>query len=215
MKILAAAALSLGLASSASALTIQTPVIDTFAQQNTTMSSWGYGPATERYGQTFTLSGISQIDSFDFLINDTGTAITYNAFIYEWNGSDIVGAALHQSSGVTAGVNGLATVSTSTNLSVVGGQYIAFLEATGAGFAEFGSVFGADALAGGQFVFQDTFAPQQRLAPPTWGTNPQDPSWDLAFRLNDSGPAPVPVPAAFPLLAGALGAFGLMRRCRG
>jgi len=209
MKTILATAAFVALATTTTAATITTTIPD----QNYTASAWGAGAATEIFGQSFTLGATTNLGAVDFLINDTGTAMTYNAYIFGWNGQDTSGTALYSGTGSTAGVNGLATVTINAATTLAAGSYIAYLEATSSGFAEFGTVWGNDAYAGGEFLYQDTGGNVTARVATPWVGDVQGPNWDLAFALGTATQvAAVPIAPALPLLASALGALGIAQR---
>jgi hypothetical protein len=76
IKFLAAALLALATATPAAALTVST-----LADRDSTAFSWGL-PDTAAYGQTFSLAGAENITDFTFVINDGGTSISYDSFIF-------------------------------------------------------------------------------------------------------------------------------------
>lgn len=211
---LATAATATLLATTGHALVLQQPTITTIPDQNSTASSWGAGPATEIFGQTFTMTSDATLTGFDFLINDTGTAMDFNAYVYAWDGQNTSGSALYSGTGSTIGYNGLANLTINASAALTSGQhYIAYLEATDPGFATFGSVVGSDAYTGGEFVYQDLGSKDVGRVFTPWVGDVQGPNWDLAFAIRtDVQVAAVPIAPALPLLATALGAIGLMRR---
>ncbi len=118
--------------------TAHSTIISNFAPTGDSLTPFGL-PNTGSYGQTFQMGPENILNSFAFKINDKGSAITFDALVYEWNGSDATGAELFRTSGSTSGSDAFAvqTVSTGNLVLNSGTLYIAFLQATAAGAAEF------------------------------------------------------------------------------
>lgn len=198
------AALLAGLATGASAAQIST-----LAGENSAIASWGL-PNTAAYGQTFTLGSAGSLDNVTFRIDDSGSAVTYDLQVFAWGGTMATGTSLGSVSGATSGVSGMSTVSIGTGgIDLGAGTFVAFLQATSNGGTRWGSVNGSDAYAGGEFVFQNNGGNTSQWTTSNWSGDWQGPDYDLAFALDVS---PIPLPAGLPLLVGALGALGLVRR---
>lgn len=191
---------------------VQAATISTLADENSTIFSWGL-PDTAAYGQTFTLAGASTLNDLTFRINDGGTAVSFIAYVFAWAGSQTSGAALSSVSGATAGLNGMSSVSVALgNVALGVDQYVAFLQATSAGSAAWGSV-AADPYAGGAFVFQNNGGDESQFGQSSWTSGWQGAGADLAFSITlDENMSPVPLPAGGLLLIGAIGGLAALRR---
>lgn len=207
--LLATAAVALSLMSGTATAT----TISTLGNENSSIFNWGL-PNTAAYGQTFTLGAAATLNTVSFRIDDVGTATTYIAYVFAWGGNLTVGSALASVVGSTVGSAGMQTVTVDLGDVAVGaGQYVAFLQATSPGLALWGSVFG-DVYAGGGFVFQNNGGDETQFGTVNWQLNWQGPGYDLAFALTYDEVAPIPVPAALPLMLLALGGLGLVARRR-
>ncbi len=118
--------------------TAHSTIISNFAPTGDSITPFGL-PNTGSYGQTFQMGAENTLNSFAFKINDKGSAITFDALVFEWNGSEATGAELFRTSGSTSGTDAFAvqTVSTGNLVLNTGTTYIAFLQATAIGAAEF------------------------------------------------------------------------------
>jgi len=184
----------------------QATTIGNLGSENSTIMSWGL-PDTAAYGQTFTLGSSATVNDVTFRINDFGTAISYTLNIFAWGGNMTTGSALFSIAGLTNGVNGMTSVTTSAGNTLLGaGQYVAFLEAASSGSANWGSVGYTDSYAGGAFVFQNNGGDVSQYGTSDWSTDWQGAGSDLAFAINTDAAQPpaVPLPAGVSLLGGAL-----------
>ena len=185
--------------------------ISTLASENSTIQFWGL-PDTAAYGQTFTMAAAALLNGITFRINDSGSAISYAAQVFAWDGAKTTGAALFSSTGATSGSGVMESVSVNTGATGLGaGQYVAFLQATSNGAALWGSVSGSSVYDGGAFVFQNNGGNTGLWGTVNWDTNGQGAGSDLAFAL-DYTVATVPLPAGLVLLLGALGSLAALRR---
>lgn len=184
------------------------------------IQSWG-GTSTPKYGQTFVAGAESTLESITFRINDNGAAIDFMAYVFSWDAAldRATGPALFESAAITtAGVSGYMPVTVSTGgLALTEGEdYVAFYFATtGSGGYWLGNA-DPGSYAGGEFVYQNdaTLAAATSIM---WDTYTiADTAFALEFSGGEGGGgvSEVPVPAALPMLAGALGLFGLMSRAR-
>jgi hypothetical protein len=188
IKFLAAALLALATATPAAALTVST-----LADRDSTAFSWGL-PDTAAYGQTFSLAGAENITDFTFVINDGGTSISYDSFIFGWDGTKASGSALFSGSGATAGVAAMTDHTTITGGVALGaGSYVASFQATSSGPSNWGFVTSSDVYGGGLFVYQNNSGDVGQLTTSSWTPNHQGTGFDLAFEINAT---PVPLPAA-------------------
>ncbi len=186
--------------------------IETFSLWNgsSAVSSWG-GGSTPTYGQTFTAPSDNYLESFSFSIrNNSGSSISYQPFVYAWNGSTITGPALFTGSTATLTSSTdfqIAPVNTNSTPLVVGQQYVAFFTTTTtaptAGFASWGFFNSTNPYSGGAFVFSgsSTFAGLSQNGFGVFG--------DLAFSMTFSN---VPEPTSA-MLAG-MGAIAIFLRRR-
>lgn len=186
--------------------------IDTLSGEDSAIYSWGL-PNTAAYGQTFTLASAQSLDNVLFRIDDEGTAVSFDLQVFAWDGTKATGASLGSASGSTAGVDAMSDVSIDTGGVALGaGAYVAFLQATSNGPANWGSIAGFDAYAGGEFVFQNNGGDTAQWTTVVWRGDWLGPDYDLAFRLGFAEVAPVPLAAALPLLGSGLLALGLLGR---
>ena len=183
--------------------------ISTLADESVSISPFGL-PNTAAYGQTFTLDAAATLNSLTFLINDGGSAISYDLHIAAWNGSMVSGASLFTSSGSTAGVADFAAVSSSLGDTLAAaGQYVAFFQATSTGSAQWRGTDSAGTYDGGEFVFQNNGGNVSQWTTVNWNAFG---SRDLAFEIVTDSVAAVPLPASLPLLLAGFGGLAAMRR---
>lgn len=190
-----------GLIIGLTALPATAATVSTLPLETSFVQSWGL-PDTSAYGQTITLGGAETLNSFSFRINDLGTAINFDAYVFGWDGDSTSGSALFSSNGVTVGASGMNTITINVGaLPLLAGQYILFLQATSLGLAYWGTVTG-DPYNGGSFAFQNNNGDPSKFGNNSWLVGNE-----LAFSYTTDVTA-VPVPAALPLLATGLGALG-------
>jgi hypothetical protein len=194
----------------------------------TSVTPWGTvaSGATPTYGETFVdPAGNPLLQSMTFEIQNTsGSAIPFQAYVYNWTGTALTGSAVFASAPMTVpsapGFQAV-TVPTFSAQLVPGNQYIAMFSTIGddgttTGVAAWGLMQnppGDNAYVNGTFVFNNntTFPP---LFTPntTWTTNFNN---DLAFALNFTNTSAIPEPSPLALvgLASALvGVPVLVRR---
>ena len=200
-------------------------VIDTAAGWNgsTYVQNWGSGgEGTEVYGQSVTAPvGSSVLTGFSFNIRDTIVPISYNAFVYAWDGAKITGPALFSLGGQSVGGGGTSNflpVSFSTSVGVnPGDRYMLFLSTIGVDQKPAqGTVWGfrdADVYSGGGFFFYNT-QDFGRLSTTPWETF--DGVLDTAFTasFDGTGTTVVPVPGALGLMLSGVAALGFLGRRR-
>lgn len=177
--------------------------ISTLGAEDTFFAEWGL-PGAAQFGQSVTLDGAATVRSFTFRIDDEGTAILYVAELFAWDGFDIVGDALASVAGSTAGNDAVTDYTADiADTPVDAGQYALAFRATSPGAAAW-AIATTNPYAGGAFV----------LAPPGGSLGNFEPRFDAAFALTLDEVAPIPLPAALPLLGAALGGLGLLTRRR-
>jgi len=210
LKTLLIAALGAGMAAPATAATIST--IDS---QNNALTAWGHDTggtsAATAYGQTFTLDSAHSLDNVTFAINDWGDAVGFDLQVFAWSGSMATGTSLGSVAGATAGVSGFTPVSVDTGgIDLAAGIYVAFLQATSTGIAQWGMT--DDLYSGGSVVFQYNDGDTGKWTTEAW---PAFTSYDFAFSMafTPLSVSEVPLPAAgFLLIAGLGGLFAAGRR---
>lgn len=175
--------------------------VSTLGSEDTFFSEWGL-PVADQFGQTITLDGAQSVRSMTFRIDDEGTVITYLAELFRWDGFGTVGDALASVAGSTLG-NDAATDYTAEfgGTPVEAGQYAFVFRATSDGAASW-ALGTANPYAGGSFVLGLAGGPLSNF----------EPAFDASFALTFDEIAPVPLPAALPLLGAALGGLGLFGR---
>jgi hypothetical protein len=219
-RIIALAAVTLGLASSAPPATAD--IITTLADQNVPVGFWGSVPGgfTPTFGQTFTATtNNSVLLSMTFSIdNHSLVSIPYRAFVIGWTGNDLVGTITGSElfSGPPSSVAStmhsqyqLVTQDTGALQLIPGHQYLAAFttidQGGTTGAANWGFIMGFDAYSGGGFAFNNatTLAGLSSNWNPNEGFIP-----DLAFELKF---ATVPAPPAVVLVGLGAGCVALRR----
>ncbi len=181
------ALLSLALASSAGAFVPpNTANIDTTGSWNGTYSvtNWGV-PNTATYGQTITATVLqNNLQNFTFYLQNYGSNTSqYQAFVYQWNGSQITGSALYSSGTLTAPGSGgfqAVTINTGGTVLTAGQQYVVFLTTSTIGSQPSSNyawgLVGDTAYKGGNFVYMNNGTTFSNLSSQNWYSF----SYDLA-----------------------------------
>jgi hypothetical protein len=216
--------LTLGVVAFTASTNAQT-TIDTTPGWNGVNYIDAWGPQnTATYGQTFTATAAqNNLLSMSFYIDAVeSSAYNFQAYVYEWTGSDTTGGALFTSGTMAAPTTVGSFVNTTVNtggLSLTPGQqYVAFYSVNGLGNGGSGEAFwgylgtsqqnGSDSYAGGNFVFNnntDTTFEGGWENPTYYAGQAGD---DLAFTLTF---ASVPEPTTLALL-GLSGLVVFLRR---
>lgn len=177
--------------------------ISTLGTEDTFFAEWGL-PVVDRFGQTMTLDSAATVRSFTFRIDDEGTAISYVAELFAWDGFNTVGGALASVAGATAGNDAVTDYVADIADTLVGvGEYALAFRATSPGAAAW-AMATTNPYADGNFVLGIAGEPLGDF----------EPAFDAAFAVTFDEVAPVPLPAALPLLSAALGGLGLLARRR-
>lgn len=181
------------------------------------INAWGSNN-TPTYGQSFTADASHAVlTGMTFALRGDDVTQNYRAYVFQWTGSDTTGAALFTSSslfydGSSAGFQNL-SVPTGSLVLTPGQQYVAFFSAVGetgdvsAFWGFLGSdLTGADGLAGGNFVFNNSGGFSGGWEDPTFFNGL--PTADLAVQLTFSA---VPEPTTWALIGlSMVGSTGLM-----
>lgn len=188
----------------------QAATVSTLDKESTTIISWGQ-PNTGTYGQTITLTEGMSLDSVTFRIEDYGSSITYDLYVYAWDGSKATGPALNVTSGTTAGLKSMQNVTTTTGgVDLDAGEYVISYQATSSGSSRWGATYN-DASIEGNFVYMNNGNDTGQHTSHNWS---QFVSYDLAYSFEFSEIAPVPLPASLPILASGLAIAGFVGRRR-
>jgi hypothetical protein len=173
-------------------------------------------PETATYGQTFSLSTESSMNSFTFYVDDflDPGVIDFQAYVYSWDDSSnrITGSSLFAGNAMSttnnSGAGGFEEFSIDTGgINLSAGKYVAFFTASNLfdgspGTGKMGFVNG-DEYAGGSFVSinnGDNFGALSSNSWSKWASTP-----DLAFTITTTV---VPIPAAVWLMFSALAVLG-------
>jgi hypothetical protein len=193
---------------------------------STSIGTWGSvgSGGTPTYGETFTATAAnSTLQSMLFEIQTTASdPILFNAYVYQWDGTNITGPALFTSPLQTVPTgSGFQAISVSTgNLALTPGQqYIAMYSTIG----DAGSLSATGAWGGrlpdstypdGTFEYNNASS-FGAMTSSNW--NVSGGFGDLAFTLTFASPAAVPEPSTWALItvsAAFLGGKTLLRRRR-
>lgn len=107
---------------------------------------------TPIYGQTITFPETARLNRMEFRIDDKGVPISYNFYVYAWDGTSTAGEALFTSSGQTLG-NSLFTdyAIEIRDTTLAAGTYVFLLEATSEGAARYSTA--DNGYTGGSWVY--------------------------------------------------------------
>ncbi|WP_426040883.1 IPTL-CTERM sorting domain-containing protein [Brevundimonas sp. TWP2-3-4b1] len=180
-------------------LAIGTPAlaqnIDTRAAATTAFTAFGYGGATQTYGQTFTVpGGQTAVSSFSFKLATVPATATFRGVLMQWNSGTnrATGPVLYQSGDVTttgATVQDV-TFTIPGSAPVTAGQtYVIFastVNSAGSGSGGW-SMTNSDVLPGGRLVYQNAGSQSDWTGTGWFGLNGNDFGVTVNF-----GPAPVP-----------------------
>lgn len=173
--------------------------ISTLGAENGSFAEWGL-PIVERFGQSVTFEAAATVRSFTFRIDDAGTAIPFVAELFAWDGRNTVGGALASVAGSTAGDDAFTDYTADIADTLVGaGQYALAFRATSPGAAAW-AMATTNPYAGGAFILGLAGQELRNF----------NRRYDAAFAVTFDEVAPVPLPAALPLLGAALGGLGLL-----
>ncbi len=151
-----------------------------------TIQSWG-APDTSAYGQTFTVSDPTRLDTATVSIRDNGNPISFDLHVFAWSGARATGASLGQVSGITAGSADFELIeigSIGADLNAAG-EYVFFLQATSNGSSSWQTVDGTS-YADGNFVYQNNGGNTDQWTTVNWTSSSLN---DLAFSLVFNLPA--------------------------
>jgi hypothetical protein len=196
---------------------VQADVISTIPDWDGSSFVAPFGEAeTATYGQTFSLSTASNMNSFTFYLNDAldPGVVDFQAYVYSWDDSanQITGPSLFASNAMSTtnndGEDGFEEFAINTaGITLSAGTYVAFFtasnlfdEVSGTGKMGFANT---DAYGGGNFVYLNNASDFGALSTTGWS------EWggaeDLAFTVTTTA---VPIPAAIWLMFSALAVLG-------
>ena len=196
------------------ALSVPAYGYDTITTLPATTVIYQFGvPDSSTYGQTFTVPlGNDTLVNYSFELQyGTGASVPFEFYIAQWNGADVTGPLLYQSSLLYAPGSGSETYTIQTMLGLTTGQqYVAFISTSNVDrsvdgtFYEYGSYAN---YTGGGFVYQNNGADSSQWTSGQWATWPVPQSAFTANFINSTAPAPA---ALWPLVSG----LALSRRPR-
>lgn len=163
----------------------------------------------QTFGQTFTVAGSdTHLDDFGIVLSDIQAGplnIQFN--LYSWDGSDISGTALFQSSvlSINNALDQLYTFTTNIDLTS-GSQYMALINTSGIGNTT--SATSGFTSINDNIYLGGTFLWERNAGDGIWNTS----GGDSLFVANFSAPSSVPEPNIIALLALGLAGIGFSRK---
>ena len=220
-------ALAAALAVATAAPALADTAIDTTAPFTGGIQPFGE-PDTATYGQTFTVGSDNVLNSFSLYLDGTPNAsISFQAYLYAWDGSKASGSALYTSAlqtftGTAAGNPLEFAFNTGGTALTTGAKYVAFLSTSGlqsggnmTAEMPYSGEFGSDALPGGNFVFYNNGDDFAALTNSGWECADNCSFGDAWFKASLSDVAGgVPEPSAWAMLIVGLGVVGGAMRSR-